>query len=277
MSSPPSQLTTAPPPPRHLSPAPARNSTQFVLQATAASGVTGSALGALLAAARGQSRLAWAFGMGANWVVVAGPFFALREGVLHYRYAQNAHTQTDSYRMRNKDEIIASIASGAVVGAGLGLLWRGPKAMIAGSLMYAMLACGGQTAYLLGRQYRLREGLKQRLRDDAIRSGDPPPREWSLARFWEMDITRPESHLPAPPKKELDPLGDAFVWARDMINANVDMPDWTSPMLNAWDIEYRKRLSIRLGILEVQVRDLNESVAKMRRMVGESNADSIAK
>ncbi|KAJ3007543.1 hypothetical protein HKX48_009060 [Thoreauomyces humboldtii] len=199
--------------------------------------------------------------MGANWMVVAAPFFGMREGLLHYRYAENASKGLDSFRTRNKDELIASIVSGAVVGAALGALWRGPKAMIAGSLMYATISCGGQALFLTARQWRLREGLKQRAQDV---SGQPVPRPWSMARFWEQEIQRPNSHLPVEKAKEFDPLGDLFLWTRDRINENVDLPDWMSPMLNAWDIEYRKRLSIRLGILEVQVGDLKTEVARLR-------------
>ncbi|KAI8590384.1 hypothetical protein BDZ88DRAFT_108786 [Geranomyces variabilis] len=243
-----------------------RNASLFVLQATAASGLAGATFGSLLASARGQSRLAWGFSMGANWTVVALPFFGIREGVLYYRHWQNDQRGQDSYRLRNKDEIIASIASGAVVGAGIGLMWRGPKAMIAGSLMYALIACGTQSAYLFARQYRLRRGLEQRLQSTQL----PTPPPWSLRQFLEQDILRSESHAGTKSlaDSDFDPLGAVFMWARNKINENVDVPDWTSPLLNAWDFEYRKRLSLRLGILEVQVADLRETVGRLRREVG---------
>ncbi|KAJ3153062.1 hypothetical protein HDU86_005360 [Geranomyces michiganensis] len=264
----PSQAVAAPGRPH------SRNASLFVLQATAVSGLAGATIGSLLASARGQSRLAWGFSMGANWTVVALPFFGIREGVLYYRHWQNNQRGEDSYRLRNKDEIIASIASGAVAGAGIGLMWRGPKAMIAGSLMYALIACGTQSAYLLARQYRLRRGLEQRIQST---SSTPPPPPWSVRQFLEQDILRSESSAKSLADADFDPLGSAFMWARNKINENVDVPDWTSPLLNAWDFEYRKRLSLRLGILEVQVADLRESVGRLRREMDVREGSSLAK
>ncbi|KND00372.1 uncharacterized protein SPPG_04696 [Spizellomyces punctatus DAOM BR117] len=249
--------------------APERNSTMFVLQSTAVAGLTGSTLGAIFAAVRGQSRLAWAFSMGTNWVLAFAPFFGIREAVLHYRYQKNAAEGVDSFRMRDKDELISSITSGAIVGAGMGLIWRGPRALLSGSLMYSLLACGGQTLYLVGRQWRLRTALQQRIDNQS----PIPDRDqgFSLSRFWQMEILRPDPSAKPAPAAEIDPVGSLFVWARDKINANVDLPDWTSPLLNAWDIEYRKRLNIRLKILESQVGELRETVGTLRKDVGEDN------
>ncbi|KAI8816388.1 uncharacterized protein EV422DRAFT_545850 [Fimicolochytrium jonesii] len=247
---------------------PTRNSIPFVLQATTAAGITGASLGALFAVAKGQSHVAWGFGMGANWVTASLPFFGLREGILHYRYARNAAQGIDSFRMRNKDELVASIASGAVVGAGLGFVWRGPKAIIAGSVMYSLIACSTQTIYLLFRQYRLRQGLAQHIRQQ--NPSAEPPQPWSMRRLLTLDLLRPDSHLPYDhsAQKELDPIGSAFIWARDALNRSVDLPEWASPLLNAFDVEYRKRLNVRLEILEVQVRDLRESVERMKKAKG---------
>ncbi|KAI9096964.1 hypothetical protein DFS34DRAFT_129644 [Phlyctochytrium arcticum] len=233
-----------------------------IAQGSLAAGLTGASCGAILASYRGHSRAAWAFSMGTNWVVLTAPFLGIREVVLHYRLAKNAQEGINSYRTRNKDEMIASVAAGAFVGAGVGLVWRGPMAMIAGSLMYSALACGGQFSYLLARDWRLKRAVQERMN-----TINPPPAvepdkcAFSLSRIWDMEILR-ENAGEVVEAAEIDPLGSLFIWARDKVNQNVNVPEWASPLMNAWDIEYRKRLNARLEILEAQVADLKEKAGE---------------
>ncbi|KAI9015016.1 hypothetical protein BC832DRAFT_547115 [Gaertneriomyces semiglobifer] len=249
---------------------PTRNSARFVIESTTIAGLTGASLGSLLAAARGQSKPAYAFSMGANWVVVSAPFFAIREGVLHYRYAQNMKNGLDSFKFRDKDDLIASISSGAIVGAGLGFVWRGPRAIIAGSLMYAALACGGQAIYSLMHHYRIKSALQQRLQGPEQETATVDPHKWSLTGFWKMDIVKPDRGAPPAPAADFDPIGSLFKWTRDKINDSVDLPDWASPLMNAWDMEYRKKLNVRLDILTAHVAELEENITSLKRQLGET-------
>lgn len=169
--------------------------------------------------------------------------------------------------MRDKDDVIASMISGGVVGGGLGLLWRGPKAIIAGSLMYSAIATGLQTVYLLGHHWRLNKALQQHIQESSPNQEIEKP--FSLARFWDREILRKDPHLPPDKGKEIDPVGAVFMWAKNKINENVEVPDWTSPLLNAWDVEYRKRLNVRLKVLESQVGELRRNVGELKEELGD--------
>ncbi|KAJ3033433.1 Mitochondrial inner membrane protease atp23, partial [Rhizophlyctis rosea] len=202
-----------------------------------------------------------------NWMLVSAQFLTLREGILHLKYFLNDKRGISSFTTKNKDDMIASSISGAVVGGTIGNMWRGPPAIPAASLMYALIASAGQLGITQWHAYRLNQSLK-------ISQGITEPKHIP----WYTKLKNMHRHDPFPDLRQqeldanggiprstqVDPVADAWVWMRDKINEVVELPEWASPVANAFDIEYRKRLNKRLEILELQVLELRERVADLR-------------
>jgi hypothetical protein len=63
-----------------------------------------------------------------------------------------------------------------------------------------------------------------------------------------------------------DPIQDAFDWTKNRLVflawKGRPIPDWSSPLVNALDIEYRKRLNDKLDILERQIGKLKKDLSQ---------------
>lgn len=71
--------------------------------------------------------------------------------------------------------------------------------------------------------------------------------------------------------KEFDPFSDMFNWARDKLAEKVDMPTWASPLVNAVDLEYRRRLNFKISLLHNQIDDLSREISAIENQVESNN------
>ncbi|KAI9337901.1 hypothetical protein DFJ73DRAFT_798371 [Zopfochytrium polystomum] len=253
----------------------------FAGQAVVGSGVAGSTLGALLAVWKAQSPASWAFSMGANWVLLSVPFFTIREGVLHYRQRGHLQRGEDVLAFRDKDDMLGTLAAGAVVGGGLGRVARGRGYGLPGAMFYALLAGGIQMTSTVLRHWRLSAGARLRDTDDAIlrahgaadgagADARPPLDGYALDRikkqawadrylgFYRRPFDSASEPALAPATGQFDPVGAAVGWVRRravgaMAEVVDDVPAWLSPLVNALDMEYRVRLNEKTEKLERQV------------------------
>ncbi|KAI8848505.1 hypothetical protein BC829DRAFT_393711 [Chytridium lagenaria] len=224
-------------------------------QGTALATIAGSSVGASLALFYAESSVAWGFGMGANWAVVSLPLF---------RHYVNGVREVPNLLVRDKDEMIASTLSGAVVGGGLGYIWRGPRSIPIGMLVYGSLATLLQFTATSLRHYR--QSLSLTLETPS--TSTPPS---TLLSKWQTlpRFTSNPTHEPVG-RFEIDPLGSLVGWITGKV---VDRSGgghelgaaawWASPVLNAVDMEYRVRLNKKIGILERQVEKLRKEVAEL--------------
>ncbi|KAJ3032604.1 Mitochondrial inner membrane protease atp23 [Rhizophlyctis rosea] len=181
-----------------------------------------------------------------------------------------------SFTTRTKDEMIASSMAGAVVGGGLGYVWRGPYATPAGAVMYGLIAAIGQAGVSTWHHYRLNKSF-------FLESGgvevEKVPWYTKLKQLNEnawLEVGRTE---PDPAKsKWWDPVNVFAVWVKEKVHEHYgEPPEWATPYLNAFDVEYRKRLNIRAEILEGQVIKLQEQIKTLKREIKEKTEGVSAK
>ncbi|KAJ3412977.1 hypothetical protein HDV05_008692 [Chytridiales sp. JEL 0842] len=235
-------------------------------QCTAFATGIGAMSGAMIAPFRAQSSLAWGFSMGANWFTLSLPFFALREAIMHVNHSINNSRQIENWKLRDKDEFIASMGSGTVVGLGAGYIWRGPVAMPAGALMYGIVAGSLQLAVTAFRRQRQEWAYTY-----SQRAPPPPPSPSSSS----LDPSNKGiyKHFPEPfhaeardPSQDAgwDPVGEFVMYLRNKFKAHVEVvPEWASPILNALDLEYRERLNIKIASLEGEVGNLRAELRSL--------------
>ncbi|TPX41881.1 hypothetical protein SeMB42_g05369 [Synchytrium endobioticum] len=244
---------------------------KIIIYSSTASAI-GASLGALYGEVKGLSRLSYAFNMGANWMIVGLPFFSLRELVLVYSKEVKARQGCSPWHRLGRDEFIASTLSGSLVGTKLGHMWRGWKAVPAGIIVYGGLAGIAQltitsvrrwkqdTAYM---EWKKAVGL---IIDSPVHTVDNATR----ARWWKNQENfyrkRDQDDVVVPPSNYYwDPVKDGLDWVSNKINQHVTLPEWASPMANALDIEYRKKLNMQIQALEAQVTVLRKRVDELKR------------
>ncbi|KAJ3406373.1 hypothetical protein HDU80_011385 [Chytriomyces hyalinus] len=202
--------------------------------------VVGSAWGVIA----GQGAMGYSFAMGSNWLTLSLPFFAVREAVLQQRQHLNKVYNRVNFKHRDSDEMLASGIGGGVVGGGLARFVRGSWAVGGGAIIFGALAAVTQSAFTQVRHWRQEAGHRMLHDSEENAPGfaavlrDHPIREGDLAfddHGW-------------------DPLRELVTYMRGRFIRSVDaVPSWASPFVNALDLDYRKRLNIKIEILERQV------------------------
>ncbi|KAJ3280670.1 hypothetical protein HDU79_011447 [Rhizoclosmatium sp. JEL0117] len=207
-----------------------------------------AAVGGLWGIVAGQGPVGYAFLMGTNWLSLSLPFFVTREAILHQRQRLNPVYGRRNWRHRDGDEMLASTVAGSVVGGGLAYYTRGSLAVIGGGIMFGTLAAVGQYAATKFRHARQEAGYAiakgEEKKEKRIDLRNQPEREPESFDDHGYDPLREFTQYLR--RKVLDRMGDV----------TVTNGGWVSPMLNALDLDYRKRLNIKIEILERQVSSL---------------------
>ncbi|KAI8810020.1 hypothetical protein BJ742DRAFT_801886 [Cladochytrium replicatum] len=191
---------------------------------------TGASLGAMIASWSGKQKLPYAFSMGSNWLAVCGPFIALREaGIVGLR--------TTRVLLGERDEMAASFFAGSVVG-------------------------GGWTHYRLNRPFMggatFYGGLSRILQPCLTSSRETPNISKRITTLFNKPaFSLNEDFSPRDPFQDFDPIEWAIAQLR------ISLPAWASPFANAFDVEYRKRLSMRILILEDDIEGTRQNIEKL--------------
>ncbi|KAL2915271.1 hypothetical protein HK105_205136 [Polyrhizophydium stewartii] len=282
-----------------------RPSARIAAQSVLTAGVMGAAGGAVAGGIQGVSLSAAAFGMGINWLVMTTPFFVFRESTLQYRYWRNALGGVESLSRKDRDDMIATTTAGLATGAMAGYIWRGPLAIPSGALMYACVAAAGQAGISWLRNVRLEAAVAEMRKQSASAAASPslhpdgssnivnngvtktpddaglynirPAADAGLAaktawlqNRW-RDVETEDLSMQSRPATEWDPFGDLMQWILGGIRARLDLdPKWSSPLFNAFDIDHRKTLNVKISILELQVRELRDEIGRIERTSGRS-------
>ncbi|TPX32966.1 hypothetical protein SmJEL517_g03991 [Synchytrium microbalum] len=234
----------------------------------------GASLGALYGEIRGLSKLSYAFNMGANWTLIGVPFYTLREAILLYRKEIKAHNGESPWHRLGRDEFIASTLAGSIVGSRLGYMWRGYMAIPAGIIMYGGLAGLGQMGITSFRRWKQDVGYADWRRSVGLdHTTDSSVRD----RWWRRQETfyrsKEDDNIVMPPSSySWDPLRDGMDWASAKLNQYVTLPAWASPLANALDIEYRKKLNMQIQALEAQVFVLRKRVEEAKQKQQQASA-----
>ncbi|KAI9328520.1 hypothetical protein BDR26DRAFT_53024 [Obelidium mucronatum] len=226
---------------------------------------TGAGVGALWGIVKGQGPVGYSFLMGTNWLCLSLPFFVVREAVLHHRQRLNPVYGRLNWKHRDSDDMLASVVGGSVVGGGLAFYTRGSLAVVGGGIVFGTLSAIAQfgfTQFRHARQeaaYELQNGEEQKASKKYMDFRNAPPREG----------TSFDDH-------GYDPLREFTQWAqKKIINkvGGVAVVDggWVSPILNALDLEYRKRLNVKIDILERQISSLRTQLESKGIQIDNNN------
>ncbi|KAF2706059.1 hypothetical protein K504DRAFT_493870 [Pleomassaria siparia CBS 279.74] len=121
----------------------------------AASAVPGTILGAFTGTLRTTTPILFSIVSGAQWFAIGSTFCAIRTSLLNQSGLRNWYLLTRGEPLSPRtdlnptlsDKVRISAISGALTGASLGLLFRGPKNVIPGTIMFTLFGYGGQHAY----------------------------------------------------------------------------------------------------------------------------------
>ncbi|KAI8810000.1 hypothetical protein BJ742DRAFT_801823 [Cladochytrium replicatum] len=212
----------------------------------------------MIASWSGKQKLPYAFSMGSNWLAVCGPFIALREAGIVGLRTTRLSLGTDPRLTRERDEMAASFFAGSVVGGGW-TQYRLNRPFMAGAIFYGGLSCILQQCLTSARHYRQRRALKPV-------AETPNISERITTIFNKPAFSLNEDFSPRDPFQDFDPVEWAFAQLRSAakwIAGWEDIPAWASPFANAFDVEYRKRLSMRILILEDDIEERRQNIKKL--------------
>ncbi|KAF2252179.1 hypothetical protein BU26DRAFT_516867 [Trematosphaeria pertusa] len=115
----------------------------------------GFLVGATYGTLRTQTPVIFSLASGGQWFAIATTFWGVRTAILNQTGLLNwwnltrgapLHPRHDLNPSR-EDRVRASTISGAITGFSLGFLFRGPRNVIPGTIMFTLFGWGGQHAY----------------------------------------------------------------------------------------------------------------------------------
>ncbi|KAF2733583.1 hypothetical protein EJ04DRAFT_513086 [Polyplosphaeria fusca] len=120
-----------------------------------AAAVPGAIQGAFFGTLRTSTPIIFSLISGAQWFAIGSTWYAARTALLQRDGLLNWWNQTRGAPLiartdsnpSPQDRLRASALSGTFTGVSLGLLFRGPRNVIPGAIMFTLFGWGGQTAY----------------------------------------------------------------------------------------------------------------------------------
>ncbi|KAF6222081.1 hypothetical protein HO133_001167 [Letharia lupina] len=116
---------------------PAREILIPALKVGALSGTTGILYGSVAGVLRSAHPILFAVAAGIQWSALGSTFWATRATILHTYYPSPSQ----------KDRLTASTFAGGITGGTIGGLFRGPRNVIPGTIMFTLFGYIGQTVY----------------------------------------------------------------------------------------------------------------------------------
>ncbi|KAL5408897.1 hypothetical protein PMIN03_006298 [Paraphaeosphaeria minitans] len=117
--------------------------------------IPGLLIGATYGTLRTQTPVLFSLVSGVQWFALGTTFFSIRTSILNSTGLRNWWNITrgapllpaPDHDPSHSDRIRASTISGAATGFSLGFLFRGPRNVIPGTIMFSLFGFGGQHAY----------------------------------------------------------------------------------------------------------------------------------
>ncbi|KAF2126552.1 hypothetical protein P153DRAFT_369243 [Dothidotthia symphoricarpi CBS 119687] len=152
------------------------------------SAIPGTAYGAFYGTLRTQTPALFAIVSGAQWFAIGSTFWGIRTALLNRTGLQNWWYSTRGAPLLTRsdlhpspsDKVRASTISGALTGFNLGFLFRGPRNVIPGTIMFTLYGWAGQHGYNF-LDMRNSRGLEQQAQ--MKERGEDRPRETLVHRF----------------------------------------------------------------------------------------------
>ncbi|CAO2655238.1 Nn.00g103020.m01.CDS01 [Neocucurbitaria sp. VM-36] len=120
-----------------------------------ASAIPGTVIGAFYGTLRTQTPVLFSIVSGAQWFAIGSTFWGVRTSILNHTGLLNWWNLTRGAPIHPRndlnptlsDKVRASTIAGAFTGFSLGLLFRGPRNVVPGSIMFSLFGWAGQHGY----------------------------------------------------------------------------------------------------------------------------------
>ncbi|KAL1797687.1 hypothetical protein ACET3X_004293 [Alternaria dauci] len=153
-----------------------------------ASAIPGIVIGAFYGTLRTQTPVLFSIVSGAQWFAIGSTFWGIRTSILNHAGLLNWWNITrgaPSYPLNDlhpttSDRVRASTIAGALTGFNLGLLFRGPRNVIPGTIMFALFGWGGQRGY---NYLDARNSSELRVQAELRARGEDKPKENLMHRI----------------------------------------------------------------------------------------------
>ncbi|KAF2851554.1 hypothetical protein T440DRAFT_394520 [Plenodomus tracheiphilus IPT5] len=154
----------------------------------AVSAVPGLTIGALYGTLRTKTPVLFSLVSGAQWSIIGTTFWGARTSILNSTGLSNWWKSTravpsqlsDDYTHTQDDKIRASAIAGAFTGSSLGLLFRGPRNVIPGTIMFTLFGWAGQHGY---NYLDARNSTEIKQNAELKAKGEDRPKESLMHRF----------------------------------------------------------------------------------------------
>jgi hypothetical protein len=206
----------------------------------AITGIAGGCVGFVYASCVGKRILPTMLYMCSNWTVPAVPLFTIRQSILEYR---QWNSEENGFKAKDRNDMIASVVSGTFLGFGAGYLWGGPWAILPAGIVHAFLGATTQLFFTKFRYWRLEKSLEY---------AEPA----AVSKRWNVDVFRADA-TPYDRREDntFDPAKYLFNGIRNLF-FGLFGEEPPSCIRYAADIDYRKKLNLKIGILKQQIYDL---------------------
>ncbi|PSN66101.1 hypothetical protein BS50DRAFT_574561 [Corynespora cassiicola Philippines] len=153
-----------------------------------AAAIPGTITGAFFGTLRSNTPILFSIVSGAQWFGIGSTFYTIRTSILHSPGLQNWYNRTRGVPLVPRTDFDplpsertrASTIAGALTGATLGLIFRGPRNVIPGTLMFTIFGFAGQKTY----DYFDEDHTERVKREKALRdNGQDKPKENFMQRI----------------------------------------------------------------------------------------------
>ncbi|KAF2011440.1 hypothetical protein BU24DRAFT_281217 [Aaosphaeria arxii CBS 175.79] len=176
---------------------------QQAVQIGGAASIPGFVIGAFTGTLRTSTPILFSLVSGIQWFALGTTFWAVRTSVLNHVGLQNWWNSTRGAPIlprtdlspSHSDRLRASTISGGVTGAVLGALFRGPRNIIPGTIMFTLFGFGGQHAY----DFLDQKNTEQVQKDDVTEEGAKEKGTWlqraAKSKWSPMKVLSDEEYL----------------------------------------------------------------------------------
>ncbi|OZJ01947.1 hypothetical protein BZG36_05123 [Bifiguratus adelaidae] len=232
---------------------------QTVLYGTVSAGLFGATTGATLAILRNHPIRPYAVGTGINCSIFAFTFLSVRETFLAYQRIKNPTFGLKDSQTRDADALWSSAMAGGTIGGILSGIWRGPRGIIPGFVIFGLLSSAGQVLVSSANRYRqsliLNSTSEPSVQISASLHANPylPQHE----TVYDKDPTFQHGIQTYPRTKTAGGTERKSMW--DFFQ----VPKW-SPVRKLTDEEYKAILDSKLRELEAEVEELTQELGDIK-------------
>ncbi|KAI7862524.1 hypothetical protein BDF14DRAFT_1746084 [Spinellus fusiger] len=143
-----------------------KESLKTTAKGTGIAAVTGATVGATMAVLTNKPVRLFSVTTGLNFGIFGATFFTVRETFLTYQLSKNPLYGLREYETRDFDHAVSSSMAGITTGGLLSAVYRGPRAVLSGAILFGVLCTGVQVIYSGANRWRQDKIMQQETMSD---------------------------------------------------------------------------------------------------------------